>query len=475
MLSETQSPPDDPAELRDTRAAAGLSRQVAGMRIAKLEHQLAGMRRHQARQPIGELGPARADARGRGDRSGQGHAARPLPSDTDETVKKEKPKRKPLPADLPRNEEVMSPGAACGRRGGKLKTLGEDVTEELDYLPGRFVVNRIVAAAHGLQVLRDHLPGAFSPSRPIERGRPGPGLLAHVLISNMLITFPLYRQWSQIFEREGIDLDRSTLCDWVGMSTASSEPLADAIGRHVLSGTAIFADDTPPKMQAPEKDRHKDRSHLDLPLATSGLGSALIRRLAWYRFTVDRKGNTPPSISPTTRAGVHADGYSGFNELYRSGGIREVACVAQIRRKFVDVFQAESLGHRRGSDQADRRALCRREGCGRGRPPTVDEPLRGGGRRSRRRGDPARDIRKSEREGHPQPRAQEAALPTTRARTSPTPSAQVAPRSRWRQTEQPGIRKSELARPSASPERFKKLRPYLDHGCRARNNPAKEP
>ena len=88
------------------------------------------------------------------------------------------------------------------------------------------------------------------PSRPIERGRPGPGLLAHVLVSKYADHLPLYRQ-SQIYAREGIDLDRSTMADWVGRSTALLEPLADAIGRIVRGGDALFADDTPVKMRAP--------------------------------------------------------------------------------------------------------------------------------------------------------------------------------------------------------------------------------
>ena len=82
------------------------------------------------------------------------------------------------------------------------------------------------------------------PSRPIERGRPGPGLLAHVLVNKYADHLPLYRQ-SQIFGRDGLDLDRSTLANWVGKSTALLAPLADASGRHVLAGQAIFADDTP--------------------------------------------------------------------------------------------------------------------------------------------------------------------------------------------------------------------------------------
>ena len=102
----------------------------------------------------------------------------------------------------------------CAQCGGALRRLGEDVTEELEYVPGRFIVNRIVRprfACSGCEAFTQ----AALPSRPIERGRPGPGLLAHVLVNKYADHLPLYRQ-SQIFERDGIDLDRSTLADWVG-------------------------------------------------------------------------------------------------------------------------------------------------------------------------------------------------------------------------------------------------------------------
>ena len=155
----------------------------------------------------------------------------------------------------------------------------------------------------------------------------------------MAIILPLYRQ-SQIFEREGIDLDRSTLADWVGKSTALLEPLADAIGRHVLGGQAIFADDTPIKLQAPGNGKTK----------TARIWTYVRDERPWlgpdppaacYRFTVDRKGEHPANHLAGYQGWMHADGYAGFNELYRSGGVREVACMAHIRRKFVDVFQAE--------------------------------------------------------------------------------------------------------------------------------------
>jgi hypothetical protein len=177
------------------------------------------------------------------------------------------------------------------------------------------------------------------PSRPIERGRPGPGLLAHVLINKYADHLPLYRQ-SQIFERDGLDLGRSTLADWVGKSTALLEPIVDAIERHVLAGQAIFGDDTPVQMLTP------------------GAGKTATARLwaygrderawdgdappaSWYRFSADRKGQHPKDHLIGYRGWMNADGYAGFNDLYRFGGIREFACMAHVRRRLNDVPRAQ--------------------------------------------------------------------------------------------------------------------------------------
>ena len=131
---------------------------------------------------------------------------------------KAKPKRKPLPDHLDRIEQVLFAGDDCPECGGDLSKLGEDVTEELEYIPGRFIVNKIIRPRMSCRRC-EAISQAPLPSRPIERGRPGPGLLAHVLVSKYADHLPLYRQ-SQIYAREGVDLDRSTMADWVGKSTA---------------------------------------------------------------------------------------------------------------------------------------------------------------------------------------------------------------------------------------------------------------
>jgi transposase len=336
MFEDARSLPEDPAELRDAAVNLVALVKSQALQIEKLKHELAGHRRHRfgsRSETLDQLELRLEDME-----IAAAKAGRPAPAEEPERTAepKDKPKRKPLPADLPRNEQVLSPGDACGRCGGKLKKLGEDVAEELEYVPGRFVVNRIVRPRMACSCC-EAICQAPLPSRPIERGRPGPGLLAHVLVSKYGDHMPLYRQ-SQIFERNGIDLDRSTLADWVGRSAALLEPLADAIGRHVLKGSAIFADDTPLKMQAKVKCTTA-RIWTYVRDERPWLGQA--PPAAWYRFTVDRKGEHPADHLADYRGWMHADGYSGFNELYRSGGISEVACLAHIRRKFVDVFQSE--------------------------------------------------------------------------------------------------------------------------------------
>ena len=362
MFNETQALPEDPAELRE--AAEGLVSLVKSqaLRIAKLEHQLAGLRRHRFGSTSESLDQLQLSLEDEEIAAAQADKAVP-PSDPTATAKGV-PKRKPLPAHLPRQETVLSPGDACAECGGKLKPLGEDVTEELDYVPGRFVVNRIVRPRLACTCC-EAICQAPLPSRPIERGRPGPGLLAHVLVAKYGDHLPLYRQ-SQIFEREGIDLDRSTLADWVGKSTALLEPLADAIGRHVLGGPAIFADDTPIKLQAPGNGKTK----------TARIWTYVRDERPWlgpdppaacYRFTVRSQGRAsrqPPGRLP------RLDACRRLCRLQRALSVRRRPRgrlpgphPAQVRRR----LPGRRLAHRRGGHQAHRRALRRREGGA--RPP----------------------------------------------------------------------------------------------------------
>ncbi|MEQ9330203.1 IS66 family transposase [Thalassobaculum sp.] len=328
MTDAVDNLPDNVAELRAMVRYRDLL-------IEKLKHQLAGLRRHR----FGSSSEALDQLEMTLEEVEIAAAAEPVgPSSADLALAKGQPKRRPLPDHLPRNELMLSPGEACSRCGGRLKTLDEDVTEELEYVPGRFVVNRVVRPRMACACC-EAVHQAPLPSRPIERGRPGPGLLAHVLVSKYADHLPLYRQ-SAIYGREGVDLERSTLSDWVGRSTALLEPLADAIGRHVLRAKAIFADDTPVSMLSPGSGKTKTaRLWAYVRDERPWVGSA--PPAAWYRFSIDRRAARPLDHLGSFEGWMHADGYAGFEDLYRTGRVREVACMAHIRRKFFDVHAAQ--------------------------------------------------------------------------------------------------------------------------------------
>nr|WP_147373320.1 IS66 family transposase [Henriciella mobilis] len=219
----------------------------------------------------------------------------------------------------------------------------------------------------------DRFHQAPLPSRPIERGRPGPGLLAHVLVSKYADHLPLYRQ-SQIYAREGLDLERSTMADWVGKSTALLEPLAEAIGQHVRAGAAIHADDTPVSVLAPGNGKTKTGRVWVYARDERPHGS-VAPPAAFYRFSMDRKGIRPAEHLKGYSGFMHADGYAGFEELYRSGRITEVACLAHIRRKFFDI--AKATGSAVATEAVARiAALYAVEAEARGQPPDTRVEIR---------------------------------------------------------------------------------------------------
>src|SRR5262249_37158825 len=131
----------------------------------------------------------------------------------------------------------------CPECGGELRRLGEDVSEVLEYVPSHFKVIRHVRPKLSCACCRTIVQAA-APMHPIARGLAGPGLLAHVLVSKYCAHLPLYRQ-SEIYARSGIDLERSTLAEWVGQASALLRPLIDALSRYVLSAEKLHADDTP--------------------------------------------------------------------------------------------------------------------------------------------------------------------------------------------------------------------------------------
>jgi transposase len=335
------------AKLR--RAQYGRSSEQLDERISQLELSIEELEASQAQQAPAALNDAQARAR---------------------------PARKPLPASLPResvSHAAVPAHSPCPHCGGKLRYLGEDVTEVLERIPEQFKVIRHVrpklSCSECSQIVQ-----APAPSRPIERGIAGPGFLSHVLVSKFCDHLPLYRQ-SQILARDGIDLDRSTLAGMVGGCAALLTPLADALGQYVKGAAKIHADDTPIPVLSPGNGKTKTGRlwtyvRDDRPWADPAPPAV------WFRYSPDRKGERPLEHLRDYQGILQADGYAGFNRLYETGRVVEVGCWAHVRRPFYDIASA-------GDSPIAREALERIQGLFaieaeiRGRPP--DE------RRSQRR------------------------------------------------------------------------------------------
>jgi len=250
---------------------------------------------------------------------------------------KQRPARRPLPERLPRETVEHASACTCPDCGATMRKIGEDVAEVLEYVPASFKVIRHVrpklACANCQRIVQ-----APAPIRPIARGIAGPGLLAHILVAKYADHLPLYRQ-SQIYAREGVALERSTLADCVGGAAALLDPLVEALARYVVATPYLHGDDTPVPVLEPGRGKTKTGRLWTYvrdgrPWAESAAPAVL------FRYSPDRRGEHPESHLKAFTGILHADGYAGFDRLYEGERIREAACWAHVRRKFYDIYES---------------------------------------------------------------------------------------------------------------------------------------
>src|SRR5438445_12058942 len=165
----------------------------------------------------------------------------------------QKPARRPLPQHLPREDLRHPAPCTCPSCGGALRKIGDAVTETLDYVPGRFKVIRHIREKLSCQSC-DTVVAAPAPDHAIARGRAGAGLLAYIAVSKYDDHLPLYRQ-AEIFAREGVNLETSTLSGWVGATAAAFNPLIDVLAAEVMASDTLHVDDTPVPVLAPVRGR----------------------------------------------------------------------------------------------------------------------------------------------------------------------------------------------------------------------------
>ena len=244
--------------------------------------------------------------------------------------------RKPLPRDLPRERreyDLSEAQKVCPECGETRQRIGEDVTEQLEYVPASLFVIEHVQFKYACKHCQGGVAQAEKPAQPIEKGLPGPGLLAHVVTSKYCDHLPLNRQES-ILARHGVELSRSTLCDWTMDAATLLEPVVRAMQRNMLQSAAINTDDTP----VPVQDKVKThRAHLWVYIGDADHPYNI------YDFTWTRGREGPEKFLEHYEGYLQADAYSGYDSLYAKGRIVEVACWAHARRYFFEAKGADPV------------------------------------------------------------------------------------------------------------------------------------
>jgi len=350
-MSLTTAPlPETFDELRSFAHSLQSELYAKTLHIEKLKMQLAVLRRARFGQSsekldlqieqmellLGDLEEAQAES----------IAPQSVPASTSTPSQREKahPVRRPLPEHLPRERVEHEAACTCPACGGSNLTLiGTDEREVLEYVPSQF---KVMVHARPKLACRDceTITQAPLPWLPIERGIPGASLLAHVLVAKYCDHLPLHRQ-SSIYAREGIELDRSTLADWVGHMAALLTPLSEAIASHVREGSTLHADDTPVPVLDPGRGKTKT-GRLWVAVRDERTWASGVPPAMFYRYSPDRKAEQAETLLKNCRGFLHADGYAGFNTLYETSVITgtsrmtEVACWAHVRRKIYEVHEA---------------------------------------------------------------------------------------------------------------------------------------
>jgi len=257
-----------------------------------------------------------------------------------EKPERTKNKSRALPAHLPREVRTHFPkDTKCPCCNGELRKLGEDVSEMIEYMPASFFVIRHVRPKMSCRKC-SCVVQAPAPARVIDRGLPGPNLLAHVVVAKYCDHSPLHRQ-SQIFAREGIELDRSILARWIGEVAALLEPVAEVLRRYVLDTEKLHGDDTPLPVLAPGTGKTKTGRFWTYVRDNRPAGDKAAPAV-WFAYSPDRKGQHPQKHLAEFTGVLQADAFAGFNKLYEGGSIQEAPCMAHIRRKFFDLVKAHN-------------------------------------------------------------------------------------------------------------------------------------
>jgi transposase len=261
------------------------------------------------------------------------------PAERETATRKRRMNRGSLPAHLPCFEIIVDiEDKACPCCKGQLHRIGEDVAKRLDIMPARFRVLVTRRPKYACSACEEVVVQAPAPARLIEGGIPTEATVAHVLVSKYADHLPLYRQ-AQIYSRQGIDLDRSTLADWVGRAAFHLRPVHERLLAHIRSSTKIFADETTAPVLDPGRGRTKTGQLWAYARDDRPWGGSDPPAVA-YVYAPDRKAERPKAHLAGFNGVLQVDGYAGYRALAGKNDVQLAFCWAHVRRKFYELAAA---------------------------------------------------------------------------------------------------------------------------------------
>jgi transposase len=261
------------------------------------------------------------------------------PAQRRERAARRRNNRGALPAHLPRIETVVDVASTiCPCCSGTLHRIGEDIAERLDIVPAQFRVLVVRRPKYGCRVCQDVMVQAPAPARLIEGGLPTEAAVAHVLVSKFADHLPLYRQ-AQIYGRQGVALDRSTLADWVGRAAFLLRPIQERLFDRLKASPKLFADETTAPVLDPGRGRTKTGQLFayvrdDRPWGGSDPPGVV------YLYAPDRKAERPIAHLAGFHGVLQVDGYGGYKMLARRNAVQLAFCWSHVRRRFYELAQS---------------------------------------------------------------------------------------------------------------------------------------
>ncbi len=336
MTTSAEALPDDPGLLKAMLLAERAESERLRQMIKELQRHRFGRRAESLPEEQLQLGLEEAE---QVVATGEAESEAKNPAEGKARAAKRRANRGALPAHLPRVETVVDVASTvCPCCSGTLHRIGEDVAERLDIVPAQFRVLVVRRPKYACRTCEDVVVQAAAPARLIEGGLPTEATVAQVLVSKYADHLPLYRQ-AQTYARQGVNLDRSTLADWVGRAAFLLRPVHERLLDKLKASSKLFADETTAPVLDPGRGRTKTGQLWAYARDDRPWSGADPPGVA-YVYAPDRKAERPIAHLAGFRGVLQVDGYGGYKVLAARGEVQLAFCWSHVRRPFYELAQS---------------------------------------------------------------------------------------------------------------------------------------